>query len=80
MTCYQTRLDRVYDRQFIKPKTGITNPLQHTVLVPVYIKSVPTYTTPPGIPPTTGKQDATGDGGKQVSGSLPENFPAVDMW
>jgi len=41
-------------------------------------KSVLTYATPLEVSST--KLDATGDAGKQVGGSLPENFAAGDMW
>ncbi|PUU82894.1 hypothetical protein B9Z19DRAFT_1119997 [Tuber borchii] len=41
-------------------------------------KSFFTYATPPEVSPT--EPDATGDAGKQVGGSLPENFAASDMW
>ena len=36
------------------------------------------YATPPEVSPT--EPDATGDAGKRVSGSLPENVAAGDLW
>jgi hypothetical protein len=80
MPCYQTRLDRYMTVSLSNLRLELQNQLQHTVLVPVYSKAVPTYATLPEITPTTGKRDAIGDWGKQVRGSPPQNLAAAVMW